>query len=63
MLHVKFHDHRLLVSREEEFYRFLPYMGMVATYIDGLYTLLFPLPIGDSLIDGVVGIVFSYTCI
>ena len=30
MLHAKFHDHRTISSVEEEFWRFLPYIGMVA---------------------------------
>ena len=33
MLHAKFQDHRTSGSREEDFYRFLPYMGMVAILV------------------------------
>ena len=32
MLHVKFQDHRTSGS-EEDFYRFLPYMGMAAILV------------------------------
>ena len=34
MLHAKFHDHRTSVSGEEDFLRFLPYMGMGTIYIN-----------------------------
>ena len=30
MLHAKFQDHRISGSGEEDFLRFLPYMGMAA---------------------------------
>ena len=30
MLHAKFQDHRIYGSGEEDFLRFIPYMGMVA---------------------------------
>ena len=33
MLHAKFQDHRPSVSGEEDFLRFLPYMGMVAILV------------------------------
>ena len=46
---VMFHYHRLFGSTVEEFYRFLPYMGMIDQ--DYLYTLLFPFPIEASLND------------
>ena len=53
MLHAMFQDNRTLGSEEEDFDRFLPYMGMVAILVmwpswscdqDHLYKLLFPLP-------------------
>ena len=34
MLHTKFQGHRSVGSGEEDFQRFLPYMGMVATLIE-----------------------------
>ena len=33
MLHAKFQDHRTYGSGEEDFQRFLPYMGMVAILV------------------------------
>ena len=33
ILHAKFHDHRTSGSGEEDFKRFLPYMGMVAILV------------------------------
>ena len=33
MLHAKFQDPRLLGSGEEDFIRFLPYMGMAAILV------------------------------
>ena len=33
MLHVKFQDHRTSGSGEEDFLRFLPYMGMAAILV------------------------------
>ena len=33
MIHVKLHDHRTSGSGEEEFLRFLPYMGMAAILV------------------------------
>ena len=33
MLHAKFQDHRTSGSGEEDFKRFLPYMGMAATLV------------------------------
>ena len=33
MLHIKFQGHPSLGSGEEEFLRFLPYMGMAATLV------------------------------
>ena len=33
MLYTKFQDHRLFGSREEDFLRFLPYMGMAAILV------------------------------
>ena len=33
MLHVKFHDHSTSGSGEEDFLRFLPYMGMAAILV------------------------------
>ena len=33
MMHTKFQVHRPFGSEEEDFYRFLPYMGMVATLV------------------------------
>ena len=33
MLHAKFQDHRISDSGEEDFLRFLSYMGMAATMV------------------------------
>ena len=33
MLHTKFQDHRTCGSGEEDFLRFLPYMGMAAILV------------------------------
>ena len=33
MLHAKFHDNRTRGSGEEDFLRFLPYMGMAAILV------------------------------
>ena len=33
MIHAKFHDHRTSGSGEEDFLRFLPYMGMAAILV------------------------------
>ena len=33
MLHVKFQDHRTSGSGEEDFLKFLPYMGVVAILV------------------------------
>ena len=33
MLHAKFQDHRTSGSGEEDFFRFLPYMGMAAILV------------------------------
>ena len=46
MLNAKFQDHRTSGSGEEDFLRFLPYMGMAAWScdLDHLYKLSFPLP-------------------
>ena len=33
MLHAKCQDHRIFGSGEEDFLRFLPYMGMVAIFV------------------------------
>ena len=33
MLHTKFHDNRLTGSREEDVWRFLPYMGIAAILV------------------------------
>ena len=33
MLHAKFQDHRTSSSGEEDFYKFLPYMGMEAILV------------------------------
>ena len=33
MLHAKFQDHRISVSGEEDFLRFLPYMGKAAILV------------------------------
>ena len=33
MLHAKFQDHRTSGSREEDFLRFLPYMGMATILV------------------------------
>ena len=33
MLHAKFEDHRISGSGEEDFFRFLPYMGMAAILV------------------------------
>ena len=35
MLHAKFQDHRTSSSGEEDFLRFLPYIGMAATLVMG----------------------------
>ena len=47
MLHTKFRGNRPAGSGEEDFLKFLPYMGMAAILscdLDQLYKLLFPLP-------------------
>ena len=48
MLHVKFQDHRTSGSGEEDFLRFLPYMGMAATLVmlpkPFIQTFVFPFP-------------------
>ena len=47
MLHAKFKDHRTSGSGEEDFLRFLPYMGLAASWscdLNHLYKLSFPLP-------------------
>ena len=47
MLHAKFQDHRTSGSGEEDFLRFLPFMGMGPSWscdLDHLYKLSFPLP-------------------
>ena len=33
MLHAKFQDHRASGSGEEDFLRFLPYLGMAASFL------------------------------
>ena len=33
MLHAKFQDHKTFGSGEEDFLRFLPYMGMAAIFL------------------------------
>ena len=33
MIHAKFQDHRATGSEEEDFLRFLPYMGMAAILV------------------------------
>ena len=33
MLHAKFQDHRTSGSSEEDFLRFLPYMGVAAIFV------------------------------
>ena len=33
MLHAKFQDHRTSVYGAEDFFRFLPYIGMAATLV------------------------------
>ena len=33
MLHAKFQDHKTSGSGEEDFYRFLPYIGMAAILV------------------------------
>ena len=33
MLHAKFQDHRTSGSAEEDFFKFLPYMGMAAILV------------------------------
>ena len=37
MLHAKFQDHRTSGSGEEDFLRFLPYMGMAAILVWTIY--------------------------
>ena len=37
MLHAKFQDHRTSGSGEEDFLRFLPYMGMAAIFVMIIY--------------------------
>ena len=47
MLHTKFRGNRPAGSGEEDFLRFLPYMGVAAIWscdLDHLYKLSFPLP-------------------
>ena len=45
MLHTKFRGNRPAGSGEEDFLRFLPYMGVAAICdLDHLYKLSFPLP-------------------
>ena len=47
MLHTKFRGNRPAGSGEEDFLRFLPYMGVAAILVidlDHLYKLSFPLP-------------------
>ena len=34
MLHAKFQDHRTSGSGEEDFFRFLPYMGMAVILVN-----------------------------
>ena len=41
MLHTKFQDHHHLGSREEDFLRILPYMGMMAILFVCLFVLRF----------------------
>ena len=46
MLHAEFQDHMTSVSGEEDFLKFLPYIGMAAILVsdlDHLYKLSFPL--------------------
>ena len=39
MLHAKFQDHRTSGSGEEDFLRFLPYMGMAASLVHVTWTI------------------------
>ena len=39
MLHAKFQDQRISGSREEDFLRFLPYMGMAAIFCHVTWTI------------------------
>ena len=39
MLHAKFQDHRTSGSGEEDFLRFLPYMGMAAILVMSSFSL------------------------
>ena len=43
MLHAKFQDHRTLGSREEDFKRFKPYMGMAAMLTKTIFITFVPL--------------------
>ena len=47
MLHTKFHGHWTIGSGEEDFLRFLPYMGMASWSCDqdGLNNFSFPRPL------------------
>ena len=38
MLHAKFQDHRTSGSGEEDFLRFLPYMGMTANFTRKMFS-------------------------
>ena len=52
MLHTKFQGHRPFGSREEDFLRFLPYMGMVAILVmwsEPFEQTFVPPPHGDSI--------------
>ena len=52
MLHTKFQGHRPFGSREEDFLKFLPYMGMVAILVmwPGPFEQIFVPPSHGSLI-------------
>ena len=58
MLHTKFQGHRLIGSREEDFLRFLPYMGMAAILVmwPELFEQLFVPPIPGGYIWNLVTI-------
>ena len=55
MLHTKFQGHQSIGSGEEDFLRFLPYMGMVAMLVmcpTHLYKFSFPTPLSFHMSFG-----------
>ena len=50
MLHTKFQSHQFIGSGEEDFLRFLPYMGMAAMFVMTLsFDLFFPPTFGGCI--------------